>query len=377
MSGGLSWRIVHSEASCGWGGQEHRVLAELRGFQRRGCWVALLAPPHSEIFKRGEAGGIVVHPLDTRKSRYLPNAFRIRGWLRRNRVQVVNTHSSRDGYLVGAAARLARVPLQIRSRHIDVSYRNPWISRLAFSSFADHVMTTSGKITAHLQDTFHLPDDRISTVSTGVDTDRFSPDGTAADLSVAVGVDDAPLVGMVSVLRSWKGHLDFLKAARMLKDRGVSARYMIVGEGPQRANIERVISELGLQENVTMLGHREDIPCILRTLDVVVIPSTGHEGIPQIGLQALASGTAVVGSDAGGIPEIIRDRQTGRIFHATDVEALAATVEATLTDSDATREYVAAGRDLVLAGHNIEHMLDRIEEIYRRHLPAGNIHEPV
>jgi len=338
------------------------VLAELQGFRSRGCWVALLAPPHSVISDRAKTSGIETYPLDTRKSRYLPSALRLRTWLRRNDVHIVNTHSSRDGYLVGAAAGLARVPLRIRSRHIDVSYRTPWISRLAFSSFADHVMTTSGKITSHLQETFRLPDDRISTVSTGVDTNRFSPEGKAAALG------DGPLVGMVSVLRSWKGHPDFLKAAKMLTDRGVAARFVIVGEGPQQANIAQAIEGLGLQDVVTMLGHREDVPEILRALNVLAIPSTGHEGIPQIGLQALACGTPVVGSDAGGIPEIIKDGQTGRIFPAKDPVGLASAIEATLSEPDKTRAYVASGCELVQHSHSVAHMLDQIEEIYRRYL---------
>jgi hypothetical protein len=125
-----TWRIVHSEASLGWGGQEHRVLAELKGFQQRGAWVALLAPGHSEVFQRAREAGIKVQILDTRKSRYPFTALRLKRWLRVNDVQVVNTHSSRDGYLVGAAARLARVPLLIRSRHIDVDYPKPRISRM-------------------------------------------------------------------------------------------------------------------------------------------------------------------------------------------------------------------------------------------------------
>ena len=97
MSTQRSWRIVHSEASSGWGGQEHRVLAELKGFQRRGAWVALLAPENSEIFQRAREAGIEVRTLDTRKSRYPISALRLKRWLRANKVQVLNTHSSRDG----------------------------------------------------------------------------------------------------------------------------------------------------------------------------------------------------------------------------------------------------------------------------------------
>jgi glycosyltransferase involved in cell wall biosynthesis len=368
MSTQRSWRIVHSEASLGWGGQEHRVLAELKRFKQRGAWVALLAPEHSEVFQRAREAGIEVQTLDTRKSRYPFTALRLKRWLRANNVQVVNTHSSRDGYLVGAAARLARVPLLIRSRHIDVDYPNPRISRHAFTTFADHVLTTSEKITGHLKSTFCLQDDHVSTVPTGIDLARFAPDGPKADLFEEGNPDQYPVVGMVSVLRSWKGHSVFLEAANLLKAQGIKARYVIVGEGPVRESVLQKISECNLSAETSLTGYREDIPEVLRALDVLAIPSTGHEGIPQIGLQALACGTSVVGSDAGGIPEIIQPGETGRIVSARDATQLANAIEATLTEQEATRRMAENGRRLVEQHHGSDHMLDRLGKIYSRHL---------
>ena len=362
-----TWRIVHSEASLGWGGQEHRVLAELKGFQQRGAWVALLAPGHSEVFQRAREAGIKVQILDTRKSRYPFTALRLKRWLRVNDVQVVNTHSSRDGYLVGAAARLARVPLLIRSRHIDVDYPNPRISRHAFTTFADHVLTTSEKITGHLKSTFNLQDDHVSTVPTGIDLARFAPDGPKADLFEEGNPDQYPVVGMVSVLRSWKGHSVFLEAANLLKAQGIKARYVIVGEGPVRESILQKISECNLSVETSLTGYREDIPEVLRALDVLAIPSTGHEGIPQVGLQALACGTPVVGSDAGGIPEIIRTGETGRIVAVGDATQQANAIEVALTEQEDTRRMVENGRRRVEQHHGLEHMLDRLEKIYAIH----------
>jgi glycosyltransferase involved in cell wall biosynthesis len=351
----------------GWGGQEHRVLAELKGFQQRGAWVALLAPEHSEVFQRAREIGIEVQTLNTRKSHYPITALRLKRWLRANDVQVVNTHSSRDGYLVGTAARLARVSLLIRSRHIDVDYPQPWLSRHAFTTFADHVLTTSEKISGHLKSTFCLHDDHVSTVPTGIDLARFAPDGPKADLFEKGSPDQYPVVGMVSVLRSWKGHSVFLEAAKLLKAQGIKARYVIVGEGPVRESILQKIFECNLSVETSLMGYREDIPEVLRALDVLAIPSTAHEGIPQVGLQALACGTPVVGSDAGGIPEIIRTGETGRIVAAGDATQLANAVEVSITEQEATRRMAQNGRRLVEQQHGLEQMLDRLEKIYASH----------
>ncbi len=363
------WHIVHSECSTGWGGQEHRVLAELTGFQKRGEQVWLVAPSGSVIFRRAADAGIATLPLQPERWRLPIESVRLARWLRRQRVEVVNTHSSRDGWLVGLAARLAGVPLIVRTRHIDVSYPYRWLSRHAFTTLADHILTTSRKIANHFQEVFHLPDERISTVPTGIDLERFTPTANRAALA-ANPPEVAPCVGMVSVLRSWKGHGTFLQAAHLLKSAGFDARFLIVGDGPMRGVIEDRIRELRLEDRVALTGHREDVPEILRSLSVLVIASTDHEGVPQIGLQALATKTPVVGSDVGGTPEIIRPGETGRIFAAGDVKALGKAIRETLEDAETTRTMCDNGRALVEAGHSLDAMLDTIDALYQRYLPA-------
>jgi len=363
------WRIVHSECSLGWGGQEHRVLAELEGFKRRGCDVWLLAPQEAEVFKRAMAAGIPAQSLNVSRLLYPFSAMKLANWLRRHRVEIVNTHSSRDGWLVGVAARLARVPLVIRTRHIDVDYPNRWLSRHAFTTFADHVVTTSARITSHFQEMFGLPADRISTVPTGIELGRFRPDGPRAELVPGLGRESPPLIGMVSVLRSWKGHPVFLDAAKQLVDAGVKARFVIVGEGPVRLRIEQQVAALGLGGLVTLTGHREDVPEVLRSLSVLAIPSTAHEGVPQIGLQALACGTPVVGSDVGGIPEIIRHGETGRVFKSGDAGALTAAIRETIEQREVSAAMSARGREMVEKHHSFDAMLGTLDALYSRLLP--------
>ncbi len=361
------WRIVHSESSTGWGGQEHRVMAELTGFQRRHHAVWLLAPQESGIAKRAADAGIAIVPLRGARLRFPLDCVRVALWLRRQSVQVVNTHSSRDGWLVGLAARLARVPFVVRTRHIDVEYPNRWLSRHVFTSLTDHVLTTSQKITANFRRIFDLSENRISTVPTGIDLTRFSPAGPRARLAA----DGEPLVGMVSVLRSWKGHEQFIEAARLAAATGFTGRFVIVGEGPMRAGIEAAIQGLNLSDRVTLTGYREDVPEVLRALSVLVIASTKHEGVPQIGLQALATKTPVVGSDAGGTPEIIRHGETGRVFPAGDAEALTQAIREALQNIEATRAMSERGRAFVETHHSLGAMLDTLEALYRRYVPPA------
>jgi len=363
------WRIVHSEASLGWGGQERRIMAELEGFRRRGSEVWLLAPAESEIFRRAQRAGIGCEPLAVERWKFPFAALKTAAWLRRIRPHVVNPHSSRDGWLVGVAARLARVPFILRTRHFDVPISSRHVSGFVYSRLADHVITTSPKVTAHFRELFRLPESRVSTLATGVDTKQFSPVGAVAELVPAAQPKKLPLIGMISIIRLAKGHEVLLQAAQKLRAEGLPAHYVIVGEGPYLDAVRQKARELQLTDCVTFTGHREDIPAVLRGLAVLAMPSL-HEGIPQVILQALATKTPVVGSNTGGIPEIIHHGETGRIFPAGDALALAAAIRDTLRETEATKKMTDAGRKLVEEKHSLEKMLETIDQLYRRHLPA-------
>lgn len=362
------WRIVHSEASLGWGGQEHRVLAELQGFQRRGSEVWLLAPERSTLFKRAEQAGIPVYAQRFDQRLLLPfNVLRIAKWLLDNRIQVVNTHSSRDGWMLTLASRIAHVPLVIRSRHFDVPIPNRSLSRLVYKDWTHHVITTSELIREKLLATFDLPAGDVTTLPTGIDFGRFNPTGPRAVLPLPPLPAGTPLIGMVSVIRYAKGAQVLAGAARLLRDQGLRVHCVIVGEGSSRGYLEGVIAELGVQDLFTLVGHREDVPEVMRALDVIAIPSF-HEAVPQSGLQALACGVPVVASDVGGIPSIIKHGLTGRLVPPQDASALARALRETLEQRERNRDMTSAGLELVRREHGLEMMLDRVEEIYERHL---------
>ena len=361
-----TWRIVHSEASLGWGGQEHRILAELTGFQKRGSKVWLLAPHDAHVRARAEAAGISTAPLHDAKWRYPFEVLRLACWLRRIRPDVLNTHSSRDGWLVGMAGRLARVPFIVRTRHFDVPVPNPALSRHVYATLADHLITTSPKVTADFRTLFRLPEDRVTTIPTGVDVAKFSPKGSTAEFEFPVGAT-GPLVGIVGVIRYAKGHAVLFEAMKQLGEQGLPVRCVVVGDSTNRAGLERRVVELGLSNRVLFVGLRDDVPAILRALDVLAIPSL-HEAIPQVGLQALACEVPVIGSDVGGIPQIIRPNETGRLFSSGNAAALATAIRETFAQAAETRRMALAGRRLVVENHSLEGMLDTIEGIYRQRL---------
>ncbi len=351
-------------------------MAELTGFKRRGCSVWLIAHPDSQIMARARAAGINTRAC-TFDRRLMPlEIMRLALWLRREKIQIVNTHSSRDGWLLGLAARLACVPLKIRTRHIDVIDRSPRISKHKFTTLADHTLTTSQKITHYIRTKYNLPANRASTQPTGIDVNLFHADGPKAELPVRSGAGAPPVIGMVSVLRSWKGHTTFFDAIRILRESGRDFQYVVIGGGAPIENYAAKARASAVEDCVKFTGQREDVADVLRALDVLCIPSLAHEGVPQIGLQALASGTPVVGSDCGGIPEIILDGSTGRIFPTGNAAAMAACIAAAIDEHERTQQMCRAGRALVESQHSLDIMLDRLNDIYARHLDSPTASEP-
>src|ERR1700683_5152582 len=361
------WRILHSECSLGWGGPEVRGLAEREWMRAQGHWVAVAAHPASSIAKKAQEAGILFYPLRTHKALLPFEVARLAAWLIRNRVQLVNTHSSNDGWLAGVAARLAMRPILIRSRHIEVDYPNRFWSRVAFRFLPHHVITTSRRIADRLVAELGISPTRATCIATGVDLARFNPEVEGA-LRRELGVGpDVALVGMISVLRSWKGHATFLDAAaRLLGEAKRPVHFVIAGDGPAREEWTAKIAREPWKGNVTLLGHRTDVPSLLASLDVLVLPSYAHEGIPQIILQAQAMSCAVVATTVGGIPEVVEDGVTRLLVSPRDAEALAGKICSLLEGPGLDARLGQAARANVEKHYSLDAMGERLLELYEK-----------
>ncbi len=358
--------ILHSESSLGWGGQEIRVFSEVCWLRRRGHAVGLVVPPGSLLGERAERAGIPVAWIAMRTALDPLAVARIAGRLRRQHAQVLVTHSSMDAWTAGTAARLVGVPV-VRMRHLSVPVQANPFSRTVYTALCDKIATTGEAIRTLLIHRLRVPPGKVVSVPTGVDLEAFDPCRVnPMRLREELGVArDPPLLGMVAVLRSWKGHLVFLQALLRIRETRPDVHAVLVGEGPFRSVIEDAIRARGLAPHVRLLGHREDVGDILGALDVVVSASTAAEGVPQVLLQALAMSRPVVASDAGGVGEVIRQGETGWLVPSGDPEALARAIMEALTDRTRAARMGALGRKLVEAEYSLERMGERMEQLYR------------
>lgn len=364
------FRIVHTESSLGWGGQEWRVFLELRWMAAHGHSVWLIAPPNSRIYAEARQAGIQTLAFGYRRIDWTLGLMRLVHFFRQHKIDVVNTHSSRDAWLAGVAAKIARVPFIIRSRHIEVEYPNRFLGRVAFELIPDYVLATSRKIVHRLVSEVGIDPQRIECWPTGVDIERFSPRPSGAVQRELGLPSETPLVGMISVLRSWKGHFDFIEAARLILAKQPHLHFIIAGEGPGREEIRKRIAAGGLGDRVHLLGYRSDVPEVLASLAVLVLPSTAHEGVPQIILQAQAMKRPVVGTQIGGIPEVIQHGETGFIVPPRNPVALAGAIEQIMENPAVAESMAARAYERIQSHHSLDVMGHHLERLYAEYLGA-------
>jgi glycosyltransferase involved in cell wall biosynthesis len=358
------WSIVHTEWSDGFGGQEHRILLECGEMMRRGHKTLIVCRPEAVLSSKAGQAGIPVAPVPIRSSADMAAVAAMIGIFRKQRATVVNTHSGKDSWVGSIAAKIARIPLLIRTRHISVPIR-----RNAFNMiyrWPDGYITTGEMIREHLIGK-GIPADRVVSIPTGVDLARFSTgvDGSRIREEFVVAPSTF-LVSMVGVLRSWKRHDVLLEALRLLKGRSVPIRSLVVGEGPRREVIAAEIREKGISDVALLTGYREDIPEIIAASDAVVLASDRFEGVPQVILQAMAMARPVIASPVGGIPEVVRPEVTGLLCPAGDAHAYGDALFRLAGDPVLRERLGRAGRELVLTGYTATAMGDRTEKFYSR-----------
>jgi len=322
-------RILHTESSLGWGGQEIRVLTEARGVARRGHEVTLAAPPEARIFAAAPEFGVkrVELPISRKAAR---GVTAMRRHLGEGAYDIVNTHSSTDSWLAAVAAKLlARAPAIVRTRHISAPVPRNAATRWLYRQAA-HTVTTGEKLRRQVAEETGIDAASVTSIPTGIDLARFRP-GDRDTARASLGLpQDRFIVGIVATLRSWKGHAHLLEAiAAMPHDDVLLA---IVGDGPQRAALEAKAKALGIDARVRFAGNQRDVAPWLQGFDLFCLPSYANEGVPQALAQAMACGLAVISTPVGSIEELVDDGRTGVLVPPSDPAALRGAIEALMHD---------------------------------------------
>ncbi len=359
------FRILHTESSQVLGGQEYRVLAETKAMNLRGHEVVIAAPENSQLARLAKEEGLQCEAIPVGMSGWGLLVPIFLNLIVKHRIQIVHTHGSQDSWTASLAGRLSSSrPVIIRTRHkstpVSVSFRHDVLYR-----YLPHAVSTTGEaVRQQLIVRNHLNPDAVFSIPTGVDMKRFQPGESSVDLRKSLGIQSRqPVIGTVSFLRPEKGLNVLIDAVSLLQTVFPNVCCLIIGTGQGHQALLAQIRQNKLDETVILAGFREDIPELLRTMDVFVLPSL-EEGMPQALLQALSMERAVVASSVGGIPEIIRDGQTGFLVSPQDPAALSEKIGTLLRDPDQRKAFGQGGRRVIAESYSLDGMLQKTEQLY-------------
>jgi glycosyltransferase involved in cell wall biosynthesis len=360
---GAPLRVLHTESSLGWGGQEIRVLTEARGVARRGNEVLLAAPRESRIYAEAVRYGIIALPLPIAR-KGLVGPFALRVLFGRRRFDVVNTHSSTDSWCAAiACATMGSAPPLVRTRHISAPAPRNAATRWLYTRAAARIVTTGEKLRRQVIEETGAAEANVLSIPTGIDLERFRPADRGAARAALGLARDGLLIGIVATLRSWKGHRHLLAAFAALPRSDV--RLVIVGDGPQRAALEALAVELALGERVRFAGNQAEVAPWMQALDVFCLPSYANEGVPQALMQAMACGLPVVTTPVGSIEEIVANGVTGVLVPPEDPARLREALAGLLADAPRREALGRSARAAALERFGEERMVERMLEVFR------------
>lgn len=207
----------------------------------------------------------------------------------------------------------------------------------------------------------------------GVDVRHFAPGCTDENLRERLGLGARFIVGVVARLDAAKNQRGLLRAAAMLAAQNVDVHVLLAGDGPDRAHLERLAAKLGIEDRVTLLGEVRDPRPVLAALDVFVLPSVSVETFSNSALQAMAMSVPVVLSRVGGAEEMVANGESGLLYAADDLTALARLLRQLHDDAPLRKRLGAQGRDRVLEKFSIE----RMAAAYRTLLETSTAEAPV
>lgn len=286
-------------------------------------------------------------------------------WLfRRRGIDAVVTVGAGDKMFWGRlAAWLADVPVVCAALHATgYPDRVERINRL-LAPLTDAFIAVAEPHARHLVEHEGCPAAKVRVIPNGVDPEKFRPRPGGRQLKPSLGIPaDAPVVGIVAALRPEKNHELFLRMAALVVRRVPEAHFLIVGDGPERPQIEQCCAEFGLSERVHLLGTRTDVAELLGMIDVVALTSR-NEANPVSILEAMAAARPVVATAVGSVGETVIEGQTGHLVPPGDAVALASRVVGLLRDTPRAAAMGRAGREHVLNHWSVDRMVRGYEEL--------------
>lgn len=359
---------VHLDTARTWRGGQNQVLLTVTGLCGLGHPAVLVAHSSGELSRRAREGLRTV-ALDPGGEFDVQAGWQLHRLLRSIKPDVIHVHDPMGVALIAMALkmqpRLAPRPLIVGSRRVDFHLKRNAFSRWKYRHIDVFIAVSNLIRTMLIED--GIPSDRVEVVHDGVNISALDKI-EAQDAHKAFWLPHgAPLVGNVAALVPHKGHKYLIEAAAQVVPQVPDARFVILGEGELRPTLEHQIKTLGLERHVFLPGFQADVLALQKSFDLFVMSSI-TEGLGSSMLDAMACGTAVIGTRAGGIPEAITHEETGLLVRPHHADELATAIVQLLKDPARRAELGGAARARVEADFSVDRMVEGTLDVYQTRL---------
>jgi len=370
-------RVLQLIDTLGNGGAEALLVTFAAGLDRQRFdlhLISLRQNTEKRLLGQVRALGVPVTQLHQRNAYDIPALLEIVRYIRRHRIDIIHTHLLAADIMGRLAGWLTGHPVvsTIHNNRTDLDEeprRRQWLERWTARLMTRRLVVVSELLREEITGWFGLPPDRVITIANGVDTERFrrGPDFDRAAMRRALTGGDYPLITNVARLMPQKAQHHLIAAAQIVLAACPDARFVLVGEGPLRPDLEAQAAALGLRDRVIFAGFRPDVPDILAASDVFVLSSL-WEGMPVALLEAMAAGCAAVATGVGGVSQVLRHEVTGLVVPPADPPALAAALIRLCRDPALTRQLGQAGHAWVTREYGMRAWVGKWENLYLREL---------
>lgn len=358
------------------GGAQKQLLSLISGLDKEAFEIFLFTAQEGLLLADAEA----LKGVRIQKSRYLERAinplkdiaafFEIRRFIKENNIDIVHTHSSKAGIIGRLAARAAGLKNIVHTVHgwSFNDYQPPPLKNIFIflekvaARFTKRIIVVcqSDKIRGLAK---HIgEEDKYGLITYAIRHEDFESKDKKAREALGVAAGDL-VVGMISCLKPQKSPQDFMRLARLLRGTAPGLKFVLVGDGSLRRDVERMIARFNLEHDVILTGWRRDIARLLAALDVFVLTSR-WEGLPVAVLEAMAASLPLLITDTGGVREIVREGQEGFLFPSGDIGTARTKLELLLKDESLRRKMGEASRRRVREDFYLGRMINRHAALY-------------
>lgn len=366
------YHILHTEASMGWGGQEIRIFNELQEMHALGHKVFLAASAQSSLFQKAQKLGFV-HCIDISFTygQSFRTIYKLIRFIRTQNIDICVTHSSKDAWLAGLAARAARCRI-IRTRHLSSPIKKGLNSILLYNVLSDVTVCTCAEIVPKIQHQARLHPKRVLSIPTGVfSQELLHHQDQREQWRTQVGLDENTIViGTLCVLRSWKGLEEFMDAAKILIEENLpdtpNIHWLIVGGGDGLGNYQKRWEEISNKNTkLKFTGHVAKPQGLLAAMDIFCLLSTANEGVSQASLQAAFLEKPLICTGTGGLKEVCIHEKTGLTVPPKNAQEVAQAMKKLAKNAKLRREMGKQAKQLVQRNFTFEITMNKTLETYK------------